>query len=119
MIMNSLSWLLYWADVLPSIAETLRAIAVITGTVCLFGTPILFAENKKEWAGKFFKGLVAAIVVMVLSFTIPSKNTIYLIAASEMGEEALAAPEALKLRGVVNQWLDKQLKQKENTDNAE
>lgn len=43
------------------------------------------------------------------SFLVPSKDTFYLIAASEAGEQSLQTPEFGKVRQVINKWLDGQL----------
>jgi hypothetical protein len=42
------------------------------------------------------------------SFLVPSKDTFYLIAASQAGEQAIKTPEFLKVRNVLNKWLDEQ-----------
>jgi hypothetical protein len=44
------------------------------------------------------------------SFLGPSKDTFYLIAASEAGEQTLNTPEVSKARIVINKWLDDQIK---------
>lgn len=43
------------------------------------------------------------------SFLVPSKDTFYLIAASQAGEQAIKTPEFLKVRNVLNKWLDDQM----------
>lgn len=40
---------------------------------------------------------------------IPSKETFYLIAASEMGNKAVQTPEFDKIRKIVDKFLDRQL----------
>lgn len=101
--MNSLSWLLYGADV----TQGLRVAAII----CLVGIGIAaFALPPKgvtPFSGDHapFSGLARpsvwvcfALCMTVLVFT-PSRNTIMLIAASEVGATVLASTEAQQIGG--------------------
>lgn len=127
--MNDLSWILYWADALPSLALFVCMISFSIAAICFYFSIDYFSYKNETW-GKDENGqekytpkaqavqalwwapyaLLAALVLCGASFMVPSRNTFYLIAASEMGEEAVKTPEFAKLRGVVNKFLDDQLK---------
>ncbi len=59
---------------------------------------------------------ITGIVCWVLAAATPSKETVYAIAASEMGEELLKTPTAAKATKALDAWLDKQIA--ENTKPA-
>jgi hypothetical protein len=105
--MNSLSWLIYFADVVDNLRAFFAVgifIAAIGSLVCLMGSFI------EEWDVRYaVRGSIcAALIGLVISF-VPRTNTIYAIAASEMGERALATPTADKAVRALNAWLDKQI----------
>jgi hypothetical protein len=113
--MNQLSWLLYWADVLPHFAIavgivcTLLAIFSALMTVLFFTAGFGSWTHDKEYTARFRYFPVVFVLAVLLAFTsnlIPSKNTFYLIAASEAGEQALKTPEVSKVRAVINKWLE-------------
>lgn len=49
---------------------------------------------------------IASFLLWGGSFLVPDKDTFYLIAASEAGEQAIQTPEFTKLRTLLNQYLD-------------
>lgn len=146
--MNNLSWLLYWADVLPKVSTWVCIIffimTVIGGLTLILGITGFFGDESKGTA--FLKGKEAAIaeghtnyrdyykdevyavalaprfraiggflfpaalLLWGASFLVPEKETFYLIAASQAGEQAMQAPEFGKLRTILNQFLDSQIK---------
>jgi len=57
------------------------------------------------------------IVPVLIFFAVitPSRNTVYAIAASELGEEVLKSPVATKAGQALEAWLDAQIKQAETT----
>lgn len=116
--MNQLSWLLYWADILPSLA-ILGSIAavitlvvhVVTGGFAKAGDPDAKAAHE---ATRFARWLAPLMIVLGLSsHLVPEKETFYLIAGSEMGETAINTPEFQKIRKVVNTYLDEALPKEE------
>lgn len=126
--MNSLSWLLYWADTLPGLATGIAFVfsLLFLGMVLLFVGRLVVASETSEYGKEgrevflkvttFTPYLMAFSLFMALCTNfVPSKNTIYMIAASEAGERALQTPEFGKLRKLINQTLDEQLKPKEET----
>jgi len=119
--MNSLSWLLYTADVVGGLGSFLSLIAFVSGigscTSLLIFLPMAehnasdqaFANNRKILKAMVITFLVTALI----NTTIPSKETVYAIAASEMGEKALSTPTASKAMKALNHWLDKQVEETE------
>lgn len=120
--MNSLSWMMYLADVAGSVSTVTTLIAVgagIGGAATVISTAIKvdydnIGSHEKTpcmstgWnAGKgFFKvDIVAALVASVL----PGKDTVYAIAASEMGENLINTPTAGKAVKALDAWLDRQI----------
>ena len=148
--MNSLSWLLYWADVLPSLSSFICFLSFLLFVVSIAGTIAYlvfsgslrkiqlyekaldawktdnpetrghapsqwdFGFNRDEASDaafvpslRFFPYMATLFFIMWgASFLVPSKDTFYLIAASEAGEQAIQTPEFNKVRKVINGWLD-------------
>lgn len=113
--MNQLSWLLYWADVLPHLAVVVCVVSVIGIIISGIFTLFFLTQGFGEWTHdpdycnrfRLFPYLVGLFVFLaVVSNIVPSKGTFYLIAASEAGEQALKTPEVSKVRAVINKWLD-------------
>jgi hypothetical protein len=114
--MNQLSWLLYWADVLPQCATAVALFATILALFSAAMTVLYFTAGLGEWQHdrdytarfRYFPFILAlALVLGIASNLVPSKDTFYLIAASETGKQALETPEVSKVRAVINKWLDK------------
>lgn len=109
--MNSLSWLIYWADVLPSI----RSLVLGTTTISLVVSSITLMVYlaKDIIVPKLIAiGIPILITILIIFSFIPEKETFYLIAASEVGEDVTKSPEFNKARTVINKWLDEQLQEK-------
>ncbi|MEN5106670.1 hypothetical protein [Brucella anthropi] len=129
--MNTLSWLLYLSEVVGRIGNVTAAIAVFGGIAGLFlfviGRIIPWTdwswdneETKKnkldarEKAGNVGRSLIfiAAISLAITAVT-PSKQTIYLIAASEAGEVVVKSDEAKEimsgLRDIIKDQISKNL----------
>jgi hypothetical protein len=110
---NSLSWLLYAADVVGSIgAVTYLALLIIfAGSVATIAGTIFTVHDaydgkEKEAARQratatrekiWWRVLPAAGLLTVLLVALPSQNTFYLIAASEVGEQVATTPEAKEI----------------------
>lgn len=132
--MNTLSWLLYLADV----AGTAKAVgggvifvsAAVSGAAYLtrsFNRDVLKIYSDcltTEWgkrehdkaisiidgASRVFRpAMIAAAIASLVVVFVPSANTIYAIAASEMGEEVLKSETASKATKALNAWLDQQI----------
>jgi hypothetical protein len=95
--MNSLSWMIYLGTTVPLVANCIGSIAFLT--ICVLGMGWLVTRDsyneREEWS-KFMKGkrwiVWVASFLFLLVMLVPSKQTIYLIAASQMGETALNSP---------------------------
>ncbi len=115
--MNDLSWLIYLADVageLGWIFSWLFGLSVIGGGItALIGLPL--AEQNAEKAtwkmwGRIMYSLVTVFfVTALLNAFVPSRETVYAIAASEMGEEVLNSETGGKAVSALNAWLDDQI----------
>lgn len=116
--MNSLSWLIYLANVAGKVNFVLW-LAVFF----LFAAAAFAIANR--WNDDYVgiqTGEVArvalgsagryAIALALIAAVIPSSNTIYAIAASEMGERALNTETGGKAVQALNAWLDKQISDK-------
>lgn len=120
--MNNLSWFLYLADVLSNVGFLFVCIGVIGMTIAaiLVLCAVIVDEMRREAAIKFLKWCVgvfcSCLALLFLATLIPSKETMYAIAASELGEEALKTPTANKAIKALDAWLDKQIKENTNED---
>lgn len=111
--MNSLSWLLYAAEV----AEGLKTTAAVVAGVGIVGISVglFFALISRfdeygdggEFGAAYFKVLpklgMAVGLILVCALIIPSRQTLMLIAASEVGETVLASKEAQQIGGEAGQ----------------
>jgi phosphatidylglycerophosphate synthase len=117
--MNSLSWLIYLADVSDNLDWFFFLIMLISliGTFIWIVAAILAGDTGdfgpdgwRKWrqigcfliAPSFFFGVICGSLV-------PSKETIYAIAASQLGETALKTETGGKAVKALNRWLDKQI----------
>lgn len=131
--MNNLSWFLYWANVAPHLSSWVIVISMLFCVAGGYGCIIYFflreeTREKRHWEttdDPLFKYTDTARKVQSLKFClwftplmlfvsgcaclVPSKDTFYLIAASEIGGDATKTPEFLKVKKVVNKFLDEQL----------
>lgn len=120
--MNNLSWLLYAADVTGGVNNVLSTASfgtAIGGTATIVGRAIRNdfdnirrAEKAPLWKGgwKASSGFYKVAFACALAASIiPSKTTIYAIAASEMGENVLKSQTGNKAVKALNAWLDKQI----------
>lgn len=124
--MNSLSWMIYAADTIPRIAATLYAFGVISiisfvalniGCAIARGDHNMFAkpaDKRPHRIEKFWLVAVGAGLIL-LSSPIPSRDALYMIAASEVGGKVASTPDAQEmlsdLKVIVGQQI-KKLKEK-------
>lgn len=115
--MNQLSWFLYLGDVSESVSTLFVVIFVLFGSLAMASlvcAGISYAEHDgatARLAGKWSIVFVSiCLVFAVFACALPSKNTVYAIAASQMGEEALKTPLGTKASQILEAWLDKQIK---------
>jgi len=116
---NQLSQLLYFADVFDTLKAVLRILGVlgsITGVVVTY-----FALNaeyyddadyiaNRKMARRLGVNLISASLLCIfLGVFVPTKNTMYAIAASEMGESVLQSETGSLATQALNAWLKKQI----------
>lgn len=115
--MNSLSWMIYLADVAESVSITLgmiTAVSIAGGLICLI---VYGVSHDKDMAKSPLTGvrtiafwlLGAALAALLINAPIPSAETVYAIAASEMGEQVISSPTAGKAIKALDAWLDRQI----------
>lgn len=112
--MNSLSWLIYLADVLPSLGGILSfaaypaIIATVIFTIGFFSTLGESEKEEHDFAARILKTAVTvALICGLFGALFPSKQTIMMIAASEFGEKIATTDKAKNLGGKSYQALDK------------
>ena len=121
--MNQLSWLLYVADALPSLGNLMFfvgvAIIIYIGVRwlvygCLLDSSDVKYKRVDPPAKPKTNGfLCLTFCLFIIATLIPSKDTMYAIAASQVGEAALKTPLAQKAEQALESWLDKQTKSNE------
>jgi hypothetical protein len=107
--MNTISIFLYLADVIGKISFifVMMGLVLIACSVVWFISTAIYNENqnyswskgeKKPYPVKQSTKLVAlAFLLFTIAGLIPSKDTMYLIAGSEIGETVVSSPEAKEI----------------------
>lgn len=121
--MNSLSWFMYWAGVVGSFNMFIGIIFIFACFVFPIAAVLIGInddyrddiQTARLWE-KYRQALFASLIIFALSNFIPSQKTLYMIAASEMGEEVLKTDEANKLRIILNDKLDEMLHEGDNQE---
>lgn len=109
--MNSLSWLLYLADV----SEGARWVAMFSMIICgliTAGSLVVWwaivsesptddqEQEVKKWVGRVWSFFAPVFVISMMVFIlVPQRQTLMLIAASEIGETVLASSQAQAIGG--------------------
>ena len=114
--MNQLSWILYAANVCDN-AAWLLSILTILGTIgAILWAVIGLIEDSlrsEQWCNWRRCGLYVILPCWLLGVIpgifVPSKETVYAIAASEIGEQALHTSVGNKAFKALDSWLDKQI----------
>ena len=117
--MNGLSIALWIADIVVKLSIAIYWIAGLTIAAIIITNLIIIvsrAEDKKpfkEFVPVAKNYLFMSIIAILISTIIPSQNTIYLIAGSEIGETVITSPENVetmsKVRELVNTKLDEMI----------
>lgn len=119
--MNNLSWFLYFADVLPGLfvpVFVVLSLALGAGALCGFigfmsfhadGSAVGKAtyDHVAKYAGKLIFFWV--VLLLIVSLT-PQKETFYLIAGSELGEQVVKTPEAQEILNDIRKVIKQQIK---------
>lgn len=111
--MNSLSWFLYLADVVQNFGTLLFSLGIIltpvAGMCIIIGylvpwnhkNSLANAEESIRSRASFAwiapRATAVAVVLLSVSMLIPAKRTMYMIAASEMGEMVVQSDEAKEI----------------------
>lgn len=125
--MNRLSWLLYAANVSENIGGLLIFLGVIAAVMAAAIFIISFYEFDticrwdpedvrnahikkvlKRRSGSYWLIILAFIIWIIAAFT-PGKDTVYAIAASEVGEQVLKSETGNLATQALNAWLKKQI----------
>ncbi len=111
--MNTLSWLLYLADVSDDLDFLMMAATFASVLAACLSLWVRVAESDpadKAGAARVLKvAFPMALAFWILSAVIPAKETVYAIAASELGETAINSPTGGKAVKALNAWLDRQI----------
>ena len=127
--MNSLSWIIYAADVL---GELKTGMAILSAIGCIVVVAAFIVGNAKwsyySWHdqearerseafrlkiqsfGKVWV-LFAMVCLLGISALIPQSKTLYMIAASEAGETVVTSPEAKEMLGDLKEIIRRKLAQ--------
>ena len=113
--MNSLSWFLYAADVLGNLQPVLGIVGGL-GFSCA-ALACVMAWSLEDWepgpvlARRFL--LLGTLPCLVIACLIPSKNTMYAMAASEVGERVVMSEQVKGITAdatkALQQWIKKQI----------
>ena len=117
--MNNLSILIYLAGASHSLRGLLALVTALSLFACIIATVLAYLSDSEEdnISGRHFlkKFLWIPILCSLLVVFLPSKNTMYAIAVSEMGDQVLKSPTMSKVRKAIDVWLDKQITPKKDT----
>ena len=100
--LNTLSIFLYLADVVAN----LQAVLIFGSLIMFMGLITISIINNSLTGLRYLTTLFVALIVATL---IPSKNTIYMIAASEVGQTIVESEEGLDLYSDLKKLLKQQI----------
>lgn len=115
----SAMWIIYLADVVGGLTALFGVFGMLILVLQCFAFPIFndICDSYKEGQAKAF-GLIkiatpSALFMLLLAVFIPSKQTIYMMAAAKVGQDIVEAPATKeisdKVLKLINQKLDEQL----------
>lgn len=105
--MNDFSWLIYAAGISENLSAVFILGAIAAMAWALFDAMLNDLETNKFKVPRL--AIPTAVSCALISSILPSSNTIYAIAASEMGEEVLQSATATKAMKALDAWLDRQI----------
>ena len=113
--MNSLSWFLYIADVLSNLCVVFVLIALAGSIGAGFSLLFGFLEDEEKWSRFGASMLKWVIPLWFVAALIPGKNTMFAIAASELGERVAKSEQVQGIASdaakALQQWIKKQIKE--------
>lgn len=113
--MNTLSWLVYGAEVLSTL-KGMGVGALVISAVLAFLLPLKGVEafsyehSPMDGLRRPITWVVAGCGAALLVFA-PSKSTLYLIAASEVGETVVTSPDTIEIMSDLKAIIKKRLKE--------
>lgn len=114
--MNSLSWFLYLADILPSFGGAVITLSVLGFLLLALilppkGVKMFGSYHEAPFTGMvdYWWVFVTLTTFFLIGMLVPSKDTIYLIAASEIGQIAIESPEAQELMDDLREIINLQI----------
>lgn len=113
--MNTLSIIIYLASVLPSlkfVSVTFLLASLVTVLVLTLAIhdPV-FTDEKKEDLSRMRRGFFKAFLTLtLLAVILPNKETVYMIAASEMGETVITSEEGKETFNLLKENVDQYLR---------
>lgn len=113
--MNSVSWFIYLGDVTQGLATFLVVILIVSGVAGFMYTIFLNATQPNE-ASRFLLPkwyfVTAWLACGLLACLIPSKQTFYAIAASEVGERLISSTSGQEITSqatrALKNWIERQ-----------
>lgn len=120
--MNSVSWFLYASDLVGKVSDFCFALLIAGASIAFFGVifgPIIsmvaddlditWAQIKSAIKLTFAVWCCAAVVYVLM----PTKNTLYAIAASEVGEQVIKSESVQGITSdttkALQQWIKRQI----------
>lgn len=122
--MNSLSWFLYAADTIGNLKVLCAGVLILAVALWLglnIAVPLSEGEvlEWKDYRQWWSRGVMTIIITAIGFAILPSRNTVYAIAASQVGEQIVKS-EAVQ--GVANDatkalqsWIKQQIKTDKNS----
>lgn len=121
--MNSLSWLIYFGTFSSSAGAFMAFLAFVGAVLAIIGfvfTVIWTDSTRKEQQEKYTafnqrgsglisRGLAMLIVCGTVSVILPDRNTVYAIAASQVGEQIVKTEIASDATKALHSWIKKQI----------
>ena len=126
--MNTLSWLIYAAEVSERASVLCGFLAFVWFLVALVGVGITFIcayDNNyghgpilSKWVPwtAFVSALLFEMALLFGAVALPSSKTIYMIAASEAGETVVTSPDAIEMMSDLKAIIKKRLKDELETE---
>ncbi len=111
--MNQLSWFLYFADIASNLQIFLSVLIFCTmvpaGVICIASAEDDDDNTRRRLLRSAAFFAVLALLMGVILVLLPSKDTMYAIAASEIGERVLQSETGTLATKALNAWLRKQI----------
>jgi hypothetical protein len=112
--MNSVSWFIYIAQVSESIGSLFRVLGGLGIILCVLFTmisTISASVDADEFVPRASPARYIAISAALLAVgcLMPERNTMYAIAASEVGEQVVKSEIASDATKALHQWIKKQI----------